>query len=155
MPSPYAAAAVCLFFYDGIMETKFYSRRGVWVITTTITELEPVLFFFLSVCSFSSSTFVVFEYWGARVMDGLKLNQLAGFSLLFCFTVTRLFFLACLFVLVSERRVTISKGNKETKKDETYLPAFDRSTDFVLLLRLHLMSIWGSGFDVEYLRLDR
>ena len=56
-------------------------------------------------------------------MDGPKLNQLAGFSfLLFCFT--HLLDLLVFCCLVLERRVTISKGKKETKKErENY---FDR-----------------------------
>jgi hypothetical protein len=108
---------------------KIFSRRGVWVVPPPSRTWNP-FFSFLSVCfvlfcPFSSSTLSCSNI--GRMMDGPKLNQLAG---LFFFTFLLHTRLAC-FGSCSERRVTISKGKTETKKEKTFLIDFVTLSSFV------------------------
>ena len=98
---------------------KIFSRRGVWVSPPprNWTRYFP----FCSVCSFSSSTPVMFEYWGG-ITDGPKLNQLAGFSfLLFCFT--HLLDLLVFLLSCSRTPRYDIQGKERNKERENY---FDR-----------------------------
>jgi hypothetical protein len=112
--------SVCLFFYHGIMETKsspgeasgYHHHHGIGPVTSLFVLFAPSLLRLLCHVRILGG-----------IMDGPKLNQLAGFSfLLFCFT--HLLDLLVLCCLVPERRVTISKGKKETKKEKTTLIEF-------------------------------
>ena len=100
---------------------KIFSRRGVWVSPPprNWTRYFP----FCSVCSFSSST----PLSCSNVRGGLRTARSSTSSPAFLFyffashTYSTCLFSCC---LVPERRVTISKGKKETKKEKTTLIGF-------------------------------
>jgi hypothetical protein len=138
MPSPYAAAATvccCSFITASWKQNSVQARRlGI----TTTTDLDPSSFF-LSACFLLLLffDFVMFEYWED---DGRPEAKPARRLFFFTFLLhTRL---AACFGSCSERRVTISKGKKETKKEKTTL------IELCSVVELHLISMWIFAFDV-------
>jgi hypothetical protein len=95
---------------------KIFSRRGVWVYHHH-HGIGTRSFFFVFLFLLFFDNFVMFEYWGGLWTARSSTSSPAFLFLLFCFTLLDLLaLLSC-----SERRVTISKGKKETKKEKTFL----------------------------------
>ena len=118
MPSPYAAAATvfCCSFITASWKQNFVQARRLGITTTTTTDLDPLFPFCQLVLFLLFFDFVMFEYWED---DGRPEAQPARRLFFFTFLLhTRL---AACFGSCSERRVTISKGKKETKEEKIFL----------------------------------
>jgi hypothetical protein len=113
---------------------KIFSRRGVWVYHHHY-GIGTRSFLVVFVPSLLLRHFVMFEYWRG-IMDGPKLNQLAGFSFFYFFASHTLDLLAFA-VLFRTPRYDI-QGKERNKERENY---FDRIRSD--LLELHLICWWG------------
>jgi hypothetical protein len=133
MPSPYAAAVCCSFITGSWKQNLLQARRlGS---TTTITDLEPVLFLFVSllcvVLPLLFFDFVMFEYWED---DGRPEAQPARRSLFLYFFASHSTCLLWLLFRTPRYDIQGKDRNKEREK------LFDR-----LLLRCQASfdSLWG------------
>ena len=114
----------CLFcsFITGSWKQNLLQARRLGI-TTNHHGIGPVISLFCSVCSFSSSTPLSCSNIGGGLWTARSSTSSPAFLFYFFASHT---YSTCLFscCLVPERRVTISKGKKETKKEKTTLIGF-------------------------------